>query len=140
MVKVDTVEPRLADAMSLLPAGASGHFINGTFASGPAGWSVLTTADGQPLADVAGPLAICAVNFTHGRPEIFRSKGLAGAAASPVSLLDAVRASAAAPTYVPPRRIAGFASQVLVLGAMGNDGEVHLLTPDPACPEGWRIG
>jgi tRNA-binding protein len=40
----------------------------------------------------------------------------------------------------PPRRIAGFASQVLVLGAMGESGEVHLLTPDPGCPEGWRIG
>ena len=40
----------------------------------------------------------------------------------------------------PPRRIAGFASEVLVLGAMGDAGEVHLLTPDPACPEGLRIG
>ena len=40
----------------------------------------------------------------------------------------------------PPRRIAGFASQVLVLGAMGEAGEVHLLAPDPGCPEGWRIG
>jgi tRNA-binding protein len=40
----------------------------------------------------------------------------------------------------PPRRIAGFASQVLVLGAMGPGGQVHLLTPDPACMEGFRIG
>ena len=40
----------------------------------------------------------------------------------------------------PPRRIAGFESEVLVLGAMGDDGEVHLLTPDPACAEGLRIG
>jgi tRNA-binding protein len=40
----------------------------------------------------------------------------------------------------PPRRIAGFASEVLVLGAMGADGEVYLLAPDPACPEGMRIG
>ncbi len=40
----------------------------------------------------------------------------------------------------PPRRIAGFASEVLVLGAMGGDGEVHLLAPDPACAEGLRIG
>jgi tRNA-binding protein len=40
----------------------------------------------------------------------------------------------------PPRRIAGFASQVLVLGAMGDDGEVWLLQPDPAAPEGSRIG
>ena len=43
----------------------------------------------------------------------------------------------------PPRRIAGFASEVLVLGAMGEgdqDGAVWLLRPDPAAPEGARIG
>lgn len=40
----------------------------------------------------------------------------------------------------PPRRIAGLASQVLVLGAMGDDGEVWLLEPGPAAPEGTRIG
>ena len=40
----------------------------------------------------------------------------------------------------PPRRIAGFASEVLVLGAMGADGEVHLLVPEPGCAEGLRIG
>lgn len=41
---------------------------------------------------------------------------------------------------VPPRRIAGFKSEVLVLGAMGDGGAVHLLAPDPACAEGLRIG
>jgi len=41
---------------------------------------------------------------------------------------------------VPPRRIAGFASEALVLGAMGDQGEVYLLAPDPASPEGLRIG
>jgi tRNA-binding protein len=40
----------------------------------------------------------------------------------------------------PPRRIAGFESEVLVLGAMGDGGEVFLLAPDPACAEGLRIG
>ena len=40
----------------------------------------------------------------------------------------------------PPRRIAGFASEVLVLGAMGDDGQVHLLRPDPPSPDGLRIG
>ena len=40
----------------------------------------------------------------------------------------------------PPRRIAGFHSEVLVLGAMGTDGEVHLLAPEPAADEGLRIG
>lgn len=41
---------------------------------------------------------------------------------------------------VSPRRIAGFASEVLVLGAMGDDGQVYLLTPEPGCAEGLRIG
>ena len=40
----------------------------------------------------------------------------------------------------PPRRIAGLASQVLVLGAMGEGGEVHLLEPNPAAQLGLRIG
>jgi tRNA-binding protein len=39
-----------------------------------------------------------------------------------------------------PRRIAGFLSEVLVLGAMGDDGQVLLLRPDPESPEGLRIG
>jgi tRNA-binding protein len=39
----------------------------------------------------------------------------------------------------PPRRIAGFASEVLVLGAMGDDGQVWLMRPDPEAPEGTRI-
>jgi tRNA-binding protein len=40
----------------------------------------------------------------------------------------------------PPRRIAGFASDVLVLGAIGGDGEVFLLAPDPRSADGLRIG
>ena len=43
----------------------------------------------------------------------------------------------------PSRRIAGFDSEVLVLGGMGEGehaGEVWLLRPDPAAPEGTRIG
>jgi tRNA-binding protein len=40
----------------------------------------------------------------------------------------------------PPRRIAGFESEVLVLGAMGADGDVFLLRPEPPSPIGLRIG
>jgi tRNA-binding protein len=41
---------------------------------------------------------------------------------------------------LPPRRIAGLESEVLVLGAMGADGDVWLLSPDPMSPLGLRIG
>ncbi len=44
---------------------------------------------------------------------------------------------------VPPRRIAGLVSEVLVLGGMGEGdqaGSVWLLAPDPPAPEGTRIG
>ena len=40
----------------------------------------------------------------------------------------------------PPRLIAGLASQVLVLGAMGDDGQVFLLQPEPESALGLRIG
>ena len=43
----------------------------------------------------------------------------------------------------PPRRIAGFASEVLLLGAMGEGtdaGEVWLLEPHPEAPIGLPIG
>lgn len=40
----------------------------------------------------------------------------------------------------PPRRIAGFKSEVLLLGAMGDQGEVWLLEPNPAAPLGSRVG
>ncbi len=39
----------------------------------------------------------------------------------------------------PPRRIAGFASEVLVLGACPEEGEVVLLRVDTLVPDGVRI-
>jgi tRNA-binding protein len=40
----------------------------------------------------------------------------------------------------PARRIAGLSSEVLVLGAMGDGGQVHLLGPNPPAELGRRIG
>ena len=40
----------------------------------------------------------------------------------------------------PPRRIAGFASEVLVLGALDDQKGVVLLRPDQECQVGDRIG
>ena len=39
----------------------------------------------------------------------------------------------------PPKRIAGFKSEVLVLGVPDDDGEVVLLSPDTNVPEGGRM-
>jgi tRNA-binding protein len=38
-----------------------------------------------------------------------------------------------------PRRIAGFKSEVLVLGGVPAEGEVVLLAPDHPVPDGTRI-
>ncbi len=40
----------------------------------------------------------------------------------------------------PPRRIAGFESEVLVLGAYDEAHEVVLLTPDSSVPRGAAVG
>ena len=40
----------------------------------------------------------------------------------------------------PPRQVASFMSEVLVLGAMEEGGRVVLLEPDAECPLGTRIG
>ncbi|WP_339258346.1 chaperone CsaA [Paenibacillus sp. FSL R5-0713] len=39
----------------------------------------------------------------------------------------------------PPRRIAGFVSEVLVLGGVPGEGDVVLLTPDSTLPNGTPI-
>jgi tRNA-binding protein len=40
----------------------------------------------------------------------------------------------------PPRRVAGFRSEVLVLGVYADDGSVVLLRPDRPVPPGRRVG
>ena len=40
----------------------------------------------------------------------------------------------------PPKRIAGFKSEVLILGVMKEDGEVILLQPEQEAPLGYKIG
>jgi tRNA-binding protein len=41
---------------------------------------------------------------------------------------------------LPPRRVAGYRSEVLVLGALGPDGQIPLLAPDEGAEPGQRIG
>ena len=42
-------------------------------------------------------------------------------------------------TNFPPRKIAGFSSQVLVLGAVAQEGDVVLVRPDAAVDPGTRV-
>ena len=46
----------------------------------------------------------------------------------------------AAVVNMPPRRIAGFASEVLVLGGMPEPGDVVLLALDQPIPNGTKVG
>ncbi len=54
---------------------------------------------------------------------------------------DLVERLVIAVVNLPPRRVAGFKSEVLVLGAVPGEGDVTLLAPDdPNTPLGTRIG
>jgi len=46
----------------------------------------------------------------------------------------------AAVVNMPPRRIAGFESEVLVLGGIPEPGDVVLLAPDQHVPNGTKVG
>ena len=54
-------------------------------------------------------------------------------------LKDLVGRQVLAVTNFPPRKIAGFKSEVLVLGAVPGDGDVVLLNVDEKVPNGTRI-
>ena len=57
------------------------------------------------LSNYDPPLIITAINYTTGETSIFRSRGVAGKAASAVSIEDAILASAAAPSFFPTKKI-----------------------------------
>ena len=52
---------------------------------------------------------------------------------------DLVSRQVLAVTNFPPKRIAGFQSEVLILGAVPEEGDVILVGPDERVPEGTRI-
>lgn len=53
---------------------------------------------------------------------------------------DMVGRQVVAVVNFPPRRIAGYASEVLVLGGVPGQGDVILLQPEQAAPNGTIIG
>jgi len=58
----------------------------------------------MPLNQLDTPLLIPAVNYTTGGATLYASRGVAGPAAANTSLMDAVLASAAAPTFFPLKK------------------------------------
>lgn len=66
---------------------------------------ILQGKEKQMLNAMQQVLAIPAVSHTRATPRILRSKGLARAKADDVSVIEAMLASAAAPTYFPARRL-----------------------------------
>lgn len=59
----------------------------------------------MPLNELDAPLLISTVNYTTGRAVILESGGIAGQAATQIPIVDAILASAAAPTFFPLKKI-----------------------------------
>ncbi|OPZ64030.1 MAG: Methionine--tRNA ligase [Firmicutes bacterium ADurb.Bin506] len=95
-----------------------------------------TVLEAAPFPEARVPAIKLIIDFG---PEIGikRSSAQITARYSPVTL---VGRKVVAVVNMPPRRIAGFSSEVLVLGAMPGPGDVVLLAPDCAVADGTRIG
>src|ERR687896_1096662 len=89
--------------------------------------------DAQPFPEARKPSYRLRIDFGPDLGERVSSAQLTVTYPDPATLIGR---QVVAVLNFPPRRIAGFASQVLVLGAMGHDGKVFLLRPDPPSPEG----
>lgn len=93
--------------------------------------------DAQPFPEARSPSYRLRIDFGAEFGERDSSAQLTVTYPDPAVLIGT---QVVAVTNLPPRRIAGFRSEVLVLGAMGPDGSVYLLRPDPESAVGLRIG
>lgn len=93
--------------------------------------------DARPFPEARKPSYQLRIDFGAELGERVSSAQLTATYPDPAALIGR---QVVAVVNFPPRRIAGFRSEVLVLGAMGPFGEVHLLRPDPGCEDGLRIG
>ena len=93
--------------------------------------------DAQPFPEARRPSYRLRIDFGPEIGERGSSAQLVRSYPEPAALIGR---QVVAVVNFPPRRIAGFESEVLVLGAMGDDGEVLLLRPDPPAEIGLRIG
>ena len=94
----------------------------------------------EPFPEARKPSYRLRIDFGPGIGEKVSSAQLTLTYPDPAAL---VGRQVVAVVNFPPRRIAGFASEVLVLGGMGEGddaGQVWLLEPAPEAPLGTRIG
>ncbi len=94
-----------------------------------------TVVDAQPFPDARKPALKLWIDF-GGEIGIRQSSAQVTLHYSPASLLGR---QVLALVNLPPRRIAGFESQVLVLGLPDTTGAVVLLRPDQPVPNGGRV-
>ena len=89
----------------------------------------------EPFPEARKPAVKLTVDFG---PEIGQKRTSAQLTVhyEPEALLDR---QVVAVVNFPPKRIAGFKSEVLVLGVPDENGEVVLLSPDLEVPEGGRM-
>jgi tRNA-binding protein len=93
--------------------------------------------DARPFPEARKPSYRLRIDFGAGLGERVSAAQLTVTYPDPATLIGR---QVVAVVNFPPRRIAGLESEVLVLGAMGVDGDVWLLAPDPMSPLGLRIG
>jgi tRNA-binding protein len=95
-----------------------------------------TVVEALPFPEARKPALQLLIDFG---PEIGRRRSSAQLTKR-YTPADLVGRQVVAVVNFPPRRIAGFASEVLVLGAMPTADDVILLAPDQPAPNGSRIG
>jgi tRNA-binding protein len=94
-----------------------------------------TVVDAQPFPEARKPSLRLWVDF-GGALGVRQSSAQATAHYSPDRLIGR---QVLAVVNLPPRKVAGFESQVLVLGVPDENGAVVLLRPDIRVPDGGRM-
>jgi tRNA-binding protein len=94
-----------------------------------------TIAEAEPFPEARKPSVKLVVDFG---PELGRKQTSAQITAH-YTPEDLPGRQVVAVTNFPPKRIAGFVSEVLVLGVPDEAGEVVLLSPDTRVPPGGRM-